>query len=77
MGHETHLIHTIVLLCMGNGRIQKNNIWLSKFRESVAANDKGGLAVQACDEFLDELLSHKVGGDGRLPDIRCFCHHCK
>ena len=26
---------------------------------------------QACDDFLDELLSHEVGGEGRVPDIRC------
>ena len=29
----------------------------------------GGRA-QACDDFLDELLSHEVGGEGRVPDIR-------
>ena len=32
--------------------------------------------MQACDDFLDELLSHEVGGEGRVPDIRCHCHHC-
>ena len=42
------------------------------FLDSVAAADKGGLAVQACDDFLDELLSHEVGGEGRVPDIRCL-----
>ena len=26
--------------------------------------------MQACDDFLDELLSHEVGGEGRVPDIR-------
>ena len=39
------------------------NMW-----ESIAPDDK--LAVQACDDFLDELLSHEVGGEGRVPDIR-------
>ena len=48
-----------------------------KFWESVATDDKGGLAVQACDDFLDELLSHEVGGEGRVPDIRWHCHHYK
>ena len=28
------------------------------------------LVLQACDDFLDELLSHEVGGEGRVPDIR-------
>ena len=37
-------------------------------RESIDPEDK--LAVQACDDFLDELLSHEVGGEGRVPDIR-------
>ena len=39
-------------------------------RESLVLDDKQGLAVQACDDFLDELLSHEVGGEGRVPDIR-------
>ena len=46
-----------------------------KFRESKVSSGKGGLALQACDDFLDELLSHEVGGEGRVPDIRCHCHH--
>ena len=28
--------------------------------------------MQACDDFLDELLSHEVAGDGRVPDIRYY-----
>jgi len=37
---------------------------------SAATSPSEYAASEACDDFLDELLSHKVGGEERLPDIR-------
>jgi len=37
---------------------------------SAATSPSEYAASEACDDFLDELLSHEVGGEGRVPDIR-------
>jgi len=37
---------------------------------SAATSPSEYAASEACDDFLDELLSHEVAGDGRVPDIR-------